>query len=105
MNEILFVYITTSSEENARSLAQHLLEKNLIACANIFASHKSLYWWENKIESATETAFLVKTTPLLYKQVQAEVKNLHPYTVPCITAFSTQAYEPYFQFVTQSLKK
>lgn len=105
MNEILFVYITTSSEESAISIAQHLLEKSLISCANIFSSHKSLYWWENKIESGTETAFLVKTTPLLYKKVQTEVKKLHPYAVPCITAFSTQAYEPYFQFVAQSLKK
>ena len=40
--KFVFIYITNPSEEKAKEIAKHLIEKKLIACGNIFPS-TSLY--------------------------------------------------------------
>jgi periplasmic divalent cation tolerance protein len=48
MSKPVFIYITNPSKKEAKRLAKHLIEKRLIACANIFPI-ESLYWWKNKL--------------------------------------------------------
>jgi periplasmic divalent cation tolerance protein len=95
MTDIIFIYITTPTYMLAESIATHLLEKNLIACANIFSSMKSIYRWQNKIQSDDETAMLVKTQASCYTAVTKEIESIHPYTVPCITAFKVHPNEAF----------
>lgn len=82
----IFVYITCESLDEARRIAKHLLEKKLIACANIFPV-RSLFWWEGKIEECNEFAMIVKTKAEKFKELREEVKKIHSYSVPCICAF------------------
>ncbi len=80
-----FVYITVPSLEEAEKIARTLLEKRLAACVNIFPV-KSMYWWEGKIETATEFAMIVKTRAEKFSELRDEVRKLHSYSVPCICA-------------------
>ncbi len=48
--DIILVYSTTPSLDTAQSISRHLLEKKLIACANIHES-TSMFWWENRIRA------------------------------------------------------
>ncbi len=82
----IFVYITCESLDEARKIARHLLEKRLIACANIFPV-RSLFWWEGKIEECNEFVMIVKTKAERFKELREEVKKIHSYSVPCICAF------------------
>lgn len=82
----VFVYITCESLDVARKIARHLLEKRLIACANIFPV-RSLFWWEGKIEECNEFVIIVKTKAERFKELREEVKKIHSYSVPCICAF------------------
>ena len=50
----ILVMITTSSREEAEKIAIALLEKKLIACANIFGPASSRFWWQGKIDKAEE---------------------------------------------------
>jgi periplasmic divalent cation tolerance protein len=43
----LMFYVTHADEAAARRLADQLLERRLIACANIHPV-SSAYWWEGK---------------------------------------------------------
>jgi len=78
-----FIYITAPSLDEAEKIARRLLEKKIAACVNIFPI-KSFFWWEGKIESATEFALIVKTTSEKFAEVRDEVKSIHSYTIPCI---------------------
>uniref|UniRef100_A0A7C3VLN3 Divalent-cation tolerance protein CutA n=1 Tax=Archaeoglobus fulgidus TaxID=2234 RepID=A0A7C3VLN3_ARCFL len=78
-----FIYITAPSLDEAEKIARRLLEKKIAACVNIFPI-KSFFWWEGKIESATEFALIVKTTSEKFAEVRDEVKAIHSYTIPCI---------------------
>ncbi len=82
----IFVYITCESLDEARRIARHLLEKKLIACANIFPI-RSLFWWKGKIEECNEFVMIVKTKAEKFKELREEVKKIHSYSIPCICSF------------------
>lgn len=78
------VYITCSSQKEAKKIALALLKKRLIACANIVPRIDSFYWWNGKIKSAKETLLLAKTSREKIQKIKIEAKKLHSYKVPCI---------------------
>jgi periplasmic divalent cation tolerance protein len=54
MQEIRIALCTIDSREAARALAQKLLERRCIACANLVPGVESMYWWEGKIENGLQ---------------------------------------------------
>ncbi len=84
MTDIRFLYVTTKDVEQARSIAETLLERRLIACANIIPQMESIYRWQDKIEHSTEAILILKTQKNLVDQAQKAVLELHSYEVPCI---------------------
>jgi periplasmic divalent cation tolerance protein len=76
------VYVTCPDNDTARRIARALLDRRLVACANIFPV-ESLYRWEGRVEEARESAMLMKTRAALVPDVVAAVRELHPYEVPC----------------------
>ena len=84
MIPIAFLYTTVPDKATAIHLASQLLEKGLIACANLFDNGVAIYRWEGKIREETETFLLLKTSQELVEQVTREVKQLHPYQIPCL---------------------
>ena len=54
------IYITTSGANEAESIARTLLEKRLIACANILPAATSFYYWEGRLEKADEAVLIGK---------------------------------------------
>ena len=90
----VLVYITASSVEEARSIARILVEKRLVACANIVPQIESIYWWKGKIFEEGETLILAKTIKSKIQSVINEAKGLHSYEVPDITAIEIQGGLP-----------
>ena len=80
------IYITCANEAEAELLAESLVAKNLVACANYFPI-KSVYRWGGKVEKAEEYALVCKTRKDKFEAVEARVKELHSYEVPAILAF------------------
>ncbi len=103
-NNMILVYITNPSKEKANHIAHHLLEKKLIACANIF-SVDSHYWWEGKIEQANEFVLIAKTIPQNYNNLKEEVEKIHPYSTPCIIKIPVQANEKYFSWLNNEVRE
>ena len=82
MTEYGVVFMTAASREEAEKIAAALVEKKLVACVNIIADIKSLFWWEGKVCNEQEVFMMAKTQARLFPQVVEEVKELHSYTVP-----------------------
>src|SRR5690606_8951037 len=60
---MLIVITTTSSTDEAESLANGLVESRLAACVQILPQMTSIYSWEGKIEKDEEHLLLIKTLP------------------------------------------
>ena len=95
---MILAYITSKDKEEAKSIAKHLLEKKLIACANIFPI-ESLYWWKNNIEEEDEFVLIAKTLKEKFNEVKEEVKRIHSYSTPCILKIETEANLEFLEWV------
>lgn len=54
------MFVTASSDSEAEKIAQHLVSKHLIACANILPGVKSVYEWKGKVEQSNEVLLMIK---------------------------------------------
>ena len=97
------VFVTTKDKHEARAIATGLLEKKLIACANIVKGVESLFFWEGKIDEADEVMLILKTKASLMEEIIKTVKSLHSYQVPEIIAVPIQeGNQPYLDWVNES---
>ncbi len=76
--------ITCKNKKEAEKIANALLEKKLIACANIVGKIDSVYQWNGKIEKSKEALLLLKTRKNFAKKIISETGKIHSYKVPCI---------------------
>ncbi len=84
MSEVLLGYVPCKNKKQAEKIANALLERRLIACANIVPAVNSCYRWEGEICSEEESLLLVKTIKSKRKLVEKVVKREHSYKIPCI---------------------
>ncbi len=96
MSDASWIYITTSSPEEAEAIGSAMVEARLAACANILPGITSMYWWEGKVQRDVETAMILKTRTALVERLIDEVKKLHSYDCPCVIALPIQAGNPAF---------
>ena len=82
----IVLFITTDTAEEARKIAEVLLEQKKAACVNIIPGVNSVFRWEGKIDSAKENLLVVKTKASLLSEVINLVKKVHSYDVPEIIA-------------------
>ncbi|MBS3138770.1 divalent-cation tolerance protein CutA [Candidatus Woesearchaeota archaeon] len=101
---MLSVYVTCKDKKEARKIARALLEKKLIACANIFPV-ESHFWWKGKLEEASEAAILAKTTDKKLDAIRELIHHLHCYEVPVISSWSSKGNEAAEHWVQEELEK
>ena len=70
----------------AAGIARSLVEKRLAACVNIGTPTESIYHWRGRIETANEIPLAIKTRTELYRNVEAAIREIHPYDTPEIIA-------------------
>jgi periplasmic divalent cation tolerance protein len=81
-NRYIIIIVTTPSKQEAEKIAQHLIDKRLIACANIIGPVSSVFHWSGKTEHAEEYLMLLKSRKDLFEKLSETVKALHSYEVP-----------------------
>ncbi len=104
MHEPIIVFCTCSTEEEAKTIAQALVEERLAACVNIAGHVTSIYRWDGKIESAAEWLLIIKTISGQFSRLAERVKALHSYDVPEIVALPVVAgAEAYLQWIREQV--
>ena len=101
---MISLYITFKNRKEAEKTAGILLEKRLIACANIFPV-KSIFRWKRRIKRQPETAMLAKSTEENFAMIQKEVKKIHSYDVPCIVMLNAESNEEFSKWVERETGK
>ena len=86
-------------------MANLLLDKKLIACANIFPNVESIYPWKGKRVREKEAVLIVKTTADKYATVKRLVEKNHPYTIPCVVKISVEANAGYAKWLRECLSE
>jgi periplasmic divalent cation tolerance protein len=104
MTDKRIVLTTASSEEEARRIARHLVEKRLAACVNIIPQVTSIYRWKNKVEEAREWILIVKTTAGAFALVRNAISAVHSYELPeCICLAIEDGSADYLQWIGEDV--
>jgi periplasmic divalent cation tolerance protein len=88
MTDKRLVLTTAGSMDEARRLADALVERRLAACVNIVSKVQSIYRWKGKTEEAEEWLLWIKTTAAAFDRVYETIRELHSYELPeclCLT--------------------
>ncbi|MEO5858230.1 MAG: divalent-cation tolerance protein CutA [Pyrinomonadaceae bacterium] len=87
---MFIILTTTSTNEEAESLANSLVESRLAACVQILPKMTSIYVWEGKIERSSENLLLIKTLAEKYEAVEQYILDHHSYETPEIVAIDVE---------------
>ncbi len=97
---VALVYITFKNQKEADKIIGVLLKENLIACANTF-SVNSVFEWKKKMKKSKEIVAFCKTKPALTNKLEARVKALHSYDIPCIISWTANANDSFERWVLE----
>lgn len=86
MSHELLVFITAQGKDQARRIANALVEERLAACVNIVDAIDSVYRWEGRVTTDREALLIIKTTDKRYEELEQRVKQLHTYSTPEVIA-------------------
>jgi len=81
-NDVILILSTASSEKEAVTIAQALVEQELAACVNVVPAIRSIYRWKGKIWNEVENMMFIKTTAGLFEEVKKTIKEFHSYELP-----------------------
>lgn len=99
--DLIAVYTTVATRDDARAIARALVERRLAACVQIEVI-ESLYAWQGELADETEYRILAKTTAARYAEVESAIRSLHPYELPAIHAVAlARVHEPYARWVAE----
>ena len=83
MTPVVVLLSTVATAEDARRIADALVERRLAACVSAVSGLRSTYRWQGKVERADEVLLVIKTVGARVEEVrQAFLAGLHPYEVP-----------------------
>lgn len=105
MSDHVLVVTTTDSQEEAQAIGRHLIEHRLAACVQVLGPVESMYWWQEKIESAQEWQCIAKSRQDLFGSMESAIRKMHSYDVPEILAFPiVEGSGPYLAWMQEQLR-
>lgn len=104
MSKYCILFTTFGNEEDAQKVIREVLNSKLAACIQTLniGSH---YTWNNELCHDREVLVLFKTSWALYDELEAKIKELHPYDTPEIIAVDIEkGYQGYLNWIDDVTK-
>jgi periplasmic divalent cation tolerance protein len=100
MTDKRLVLTTAGSRDEARRIAEALVDRKLAACVNIVPGAVSIYRWKGKTEEAEEWMLWIKTTAAAYGRVRDAIREIHSYELPeCMCLVAEDGCERYLKWI------
>lgn len=105
MSDAIVVFMTSGSADEARRIANELVERQLAACVQILPEIESVYRWNGEVHRETELLLLAKTTAARFDDLEKAVRELHSYNTPEIVAVPmAHVSEPYRAWLADNVR-
>lgn len=105
MTDKRLVLTTAGSRDEARRIAEALVERKLAACVNIVPGIVSIYRWKGKSEESEEWLLWIKTTATVFARVRDTIKELHSYELPeCLCLTVEDGSAEYLKWIEEAMK-
>lgn len=101
---VSIVLTTLGANADAAAIARALIDERLAACVNILPPMTSVYRWQGKVEQDHEQQMVIKTRSDRVAELQARLRQLHPYELPEFLALDATGSEAYLAWVRESVR-
>lgn len=102
MTDKRVVLTTAGSRDEARRIAEALVDRKLAACVNIITKVVSIYRWKGKVEEAEEWILLIKTASP-FEPVRDAILEMHSYELPeCMSIAIDDGSPEYLKWLEDS---
>ena len=91
MSNLCLMIVTVDSGYTAKEIADRVIKEKLAVSAH-FNPTNSIYWWAERIWHENEFELALRTTADKVKQLEAMVKELHPYETPEILIIKAEGF-------------
>lgn len=105
MTDNRLVLTTAGSRDEARRIAEALVDRKLAACVNILPGVISVFRWKEKRQEEEECLLLIKTKAAASERVRDAIKEMHSYELPeflCLAVEDGSA--EYMQWLQRSVE-
>ena len=103
--EAIQVVTTTAERKDADALAKAVLQQRLAACVQVGGPIDSSYWWNGRLETASEWTLTIKTRRDLYPHLEKLLLAQHPYDQPEIIATPVVEISPgYLKWLAEQVQ-
>ena len=104
MTDKRIVLTTAGSVDEARRIAETLVDRKLAACVTIVPKIVSIYRWKGKVEEAEEWMLLIKPAAG-FEPVRDAILEMHSYELPECMSISIEDGSPeYLKWLEDSGK-
>ena len=79
---MLIGWTTLPEASQAEALASAIIQTGLAVCVQLEGPVRSFYYWEAKVEQATEYRLCIKFLENQQSRLEAYIHQHHPYQVP-----------------------
>lgn len=101
---ICLVITTFETQDQAKEMANKLVELKMAACVQIVGPITSTYIWKGKLETTTEWRCEIKTTQAKFPELEKAISDNHPYELPEIVMIPiVSSNAAYFDWVCGAL--
>lgn len=103
MTDVLMVFVTCESREQAERIAESVVGEKRAACVNVVPAVRSCYVWEGKMTWSEEVLLVMKTTRTGFEELRRRVEELHSYDVAEVLGVGVEAgAEKYLEWVREN---
>jgi periplasmic divalent cation tolerance protein len=88
MEKMIQIVTTADDRSVIEKIGRNLVEKKLVACAQILGPIQSIYRWKGAVKDTGEWLLLMKSKASLYPAIESEIRQQHPYELPEIIAIN-----------------
>jgi len=105
MTDLLIVYSTFASEDEAARVTRALVEERLIACANLVPGVRSIYRWKDAVADEREVLAIMKARKQDWAALMSRLHELHSYEIPeCIAVRMASGAPKYLEWLDSVLE-
>lgn len=105
-DDLILVQTSFARQNQAQKMARELVERGLVACAQVTGPTLSTYEWKGELQCEEEYILILKALSSRYSKLAAFIDENHPYELPEVVAIPiTRASTTYFDWVKQQCQE